>query len=48
LPAPFLFPHIAEKWKNEVGVWECWNVSEKEKAEIGNVDKIRSTAFDLT
>ena len=26
--------------KNGGGAWECWNVREKEKAEIGNVDKI--------
>jgi hypothetical protein len=26
--------------ENGVGAWECWNVKEKEKAEIGNVDKI--------
>ena len=26
--------------KNGVGAWEFWNVREKEKAEIGNVDKI--------
>jgi hypothetical protein len=32
--------HLFTIRKNGVGAWECWNVSEKEKTEIGDVDKM--------
>jgi hypothetical protein len=30
---------ISRPLKNGVGAWECWNVSGKEKTEIGDLDK---------